>query len=866
MTIDAVRYLVLFTSLGLLMLMQIGFLCLESGIVRSKNSINVAAKNIMDLILATLLFWLVGYSLMFGSSYFGLWGEAKPLTIDQTDNFLPLFFLFQAMFAATAITIVSGAIAERCTLLGYIAIVVIMSIVIYPVVGHWAWGGVYAGKAAGWLEVAGFYDFAGSTVVHITGGAVALAAVLIMGPRIGRFDNPANNDGFNGSSMVTAVLGVFFLWLGWFGFNGGSTVLIGLNQLPIVLMNTAMAGAAGGAGVLLMELFRSQKVDILKVANGLLAGLVGVTAGCNIVTVSDSVIIGLIAGILVLLFTSLLNKLKIDDPVGAIPVHLGAGLWGTLAVPLFVRGEFIPDMLTRFDWFQVQLQGAFAVLAWSFLASWLLLKIFNYFVPLRVNEEAEESGLNVSEHGAKTELYDLLQDMKQQELSGNFASSVHVEPCTEIGRVAFQYNQVTSSFNEAQNELQRTITNLKQTRRALNEARKKAETANTLKSEFLANMSHEIRTPINGVIGMAELLLTEDMPPKQQQYLNTIHSSAKGLVHIINDILDYSKIEAGEMTLECIEFNLEEVLHECLDIFVIQASEKHLTLTVNLNPDTPRRLFGDPTRIRQIIINLMSNAFKFTETGEITLNAGVMTDDKNRQPQLKLTVTDTGIGMTEEQCQHIFQAFKQADATTTRQYGGTGLGLSITRELVRMMDGEINVTSQPEKGTCFELTIATQIADKQTAQITSDENEIEKNRGPAKKKKQQREVTCQHVIVAEDNKVNQMVIRKYLEKLGIKATILENGQLTVDYCKKQTPDLILMDCEMPVMDGLTATRQIRSQNHQQQPIIIGLSAHAMKDHQQKGLDNGMDFYLTKPVTLDQLKSAILQFFPGLPEH
>ncbi|MFK0573605.1 ammonium transporter [Endozoicomonas sp.] len=861
MSAEAIRYLILFISLGLLMLMQIGFLCLESGIVRSKNSINVAAKNLLDLMLVILLFWVLGYSMMFGSSYFGLIGRLSPLYIPPDDMFKPLFFLFQAMFAATAVTIVSGPVAERCSLKGYLVIVLIVTLFIYPVVGHWVWGGLYLGEQVGWLEKEGFYDFAGSSVVHVTGGGVALAAVMVLGPRMGYLEKLSA--GFAGHSMVTTILGYLFLWLGWFGFNGGSVVLGDLSRLPTVLMNTAIAGSAGGFGVLALELVKGEKLNILSLANGIISGLVSVTAGCDIFSAGSAVVVGLCGGLLAYFASTFLVKFKIDDPVEGIPVHLIAGIWGTLAVALFAVTDAIPDSLSRLQWFFVQLRGTLIIAVWAVGTAWIFLKLYNYIVPLRVSSDGEEAGLNFTEHGARTEMYDLLQDMKSQQDSGDFSREVRVEPYSEIGQVGFQYNQVTQSFNTAQKSLYDTIGDLEKTRKALDEACKKAEMASDYKSAFLANMSHEIRTPINGVIGMAELLQLEEMPPKQLNYIKTIHSSARGLVKIINDILDYSKIEAGELALEFIEFDLYEVLRECLDIFTIQAGEKNLELSVELHPDSPRLIYGDPTRIRQIIINLMGNALKFTDSGSICLYGDVVRVTEG--DRLVLSVQDTGIGMTRDQCERVFTAFQQADHSTTRQYGGTGLGLSITRQLVEMMSGEIKAYSQPGKGSRFEISIPTRIAeDVQSEAVSSVKDPVAEETTGAD---QWINSICHDVLVAEDNQVNQMVIRKYLEKLGITGKILENGKQAVSFCESHTPQLILMDCEMPEMDGLTATRMIREQKHHKiQPIIIGLSAHAMKDHEQQGLSAGMDAYLTKPVTLDQLKSSLLQFFKGLPEE
>nr|WP_228550723.1 response regulator [Endozoicomonas sp. OPT23] len=370
-----------------------------------------------------------------------------------------------------------------------------------------------------------------------------------------------------------------------------------------------------------------------------------------------------------------------------------------------------------------------------------------------------------------------------------------------------------------------------------------------MKSAFLANMSHEIRTPINGVIGMAELLLSENPEAGQKENIQIIHSSATSLIDIINDILDYSKIEAGKLSLENVTFDLHKLLKESCDVFHLQAIEKRLELKSDLKTGTPQFINGDPTRVRQITLNLLSNAFKFTEQGSITLFSGIIEQDN--QTYLEIKVSDTGIGMTDEQCKSVFNTFQQADSSTTRRYGGTGLGLSITNKLVKLMGGDITVESTPKTGTYFTLKIATR--------ISSQQKDFNQESSQSLSDIQTRYQLS--VLVAEDNKVNQLVIKKYLQKFGIEPQIVEDGLQALKYCKEHQPDLVLMDCEMPEMDGLEATKQIKKlYSNKKSPIIIGLSAHAMSEQKQKALTAGMDDYLCKPVTINQLNSALSHFF------
>ena len=856
-------YLILFVSLGLLMLMQAGFLCLESGLVRSKNNINVAAKNLMDMVLAMLLFWLVGYNMMFGESDNAFVGPFERFKFDPEDTFHPLFFMFQAMFAATAGTIVSGAIAERCKLFAYVVIVVLTCGLIYPVAGHWSWGGSYTGMSNGWLEEMGFIDFAGSTIVHITGGSVALAAVLVIGPRHGRYA-PGHENAFQGQNLMISVVGVLLLWCGWMGFNGGSS-LFAKDQLPTILFNTAIGGAAGSFGAMVYSLVFRRNIDILLLANGVLAGLVSITAGCNIYSPLDTVYVGLAGGVIASVGRALINKLKIDDAVSAVPVHLLAGIWGTLAVALFGETMMFPRNFSRLELLEVQFYGVMSTMLWTFFVAFICLWIINRIWSLRVSAEDEQRGLNIAEHGARTELYDLLIDMKQQATSQDFAQPVRVESFTDIGQVATQYNQVAEQFNDSQKSLKETILNLEDTQQRLDNARQKAETANRHKSEFLANMSHEIRTPINGIIGMSELLLQDEQSKSHRHYLDIIHSSATSLVDIINDILDYSKIEAGQLSLEEVPFHLHDLLHQCENIFALRAEQKKLGFHVEIDKSIAEQQIGDPTRLRQVIVNLLGNALKFTENGSVTLSATLnRKGDKEGTNLITFSVKDTGIGLTEEQQQHIFQAFRQADNSTTRKYGGTGLGLSISRRIVSLMGGELEVKSIHGEGAEFLFTIPMTLAEKKCTPQQAAE--------PAKltpsKKVQGNCTTLENlkVLVAEDNKVNQLVIRKYLQKLGITPKLVENGKLALEWWKENDVDLILMDCEMPEMDGLTATQAIREEQTQNSKgtMIIGLSAHAMKEHIDSAFATGMDDYLTKPLTLEQLQNCLQKHFLSQP--
>ncbi len=350
------------------------------------------------------------------------------------------------MFCSVSVTILSGAVAERMRFSAYIFAAALASSVIYPIFGHWAWNGMDSESALGWLGARGFVDFAGSTVVHSVGGWVALAAVLVIGPRAGRFPKDGPPPRIPGANLPLAMLGVMLLWFGWFGFNGGSTLALN-GQVPIVIANTVLAGAAGMIVTLAVGWRLRRRADVDLVINGSLAGLVSITANCFAVTTLSAIIIGGIGGLVMLGVERLLERLRIDDAVGAIPVHLGAGIWGTLAVGLFGRVE----LLGRGQWaqLQAQLEGIVACGLWTFGVAFCTFVVANRFFPLRTTPAQEHIGLNVSEHGASTELVDLLTVMERQVATGDLSLRVPVEPFTEVGQIADRYNQVLQALDQA---------------------------------------------------------------------------------------------------------------------------------------------------------------------------------------------------------------------------------------------------------------------------------------------------------------------------------------------------------------------------------------------------------------------------------
>ena len=451
----------------LVFIMQAGFMCMETGLSRHKNSINVALKNAADFGVAVVIFWIFGFGLMFGKSYNGIIGTDLFFFKTERAEYMT-YFVFQAMFVATAATIVSGAVAERMKFNGYLIITILATGIIYPTVGHWAWSSSYLNnidatrqllaitgqvKTTGWLTDIGFIDFAGSTIVHSVGGWIALSAVLVLGPRIGKYSD-ANKGKFTGSSFPLAVLGTLILWFGWFGFNGGSNGAMD-DAVPLILINTFLAAAFGLLTGLGISFALFKKPDPYYIILGPLAGLVAITAGCNSMTSVTSIFVGIIGAVVAIFVNEVLNKLEIDDVVGAVPVHLAAGVWGTLAVGFFSDLEILGTGLNRFEQIKAQFTGVIAVGVFSFFGSYVLLKLLNYFYPLRVSPLQEELGLNIAEHNATSVEHDLISILDKQSKSGDLKVRGPQDPFTAGGVIGLYYNKLMSKLETTEVEKQK---------------------------------------------------------------------------------------------------------------------------------------------------------------------------------------------------------------------------------------------------------------------------------------------------------------------------------------------------------------------------------------------------------------------------
>lgn len=765
-SIDTLSMFWILIAAFLVFIMQAGFAMLETGLVRAKNSVNIAIKNVIDFLIAIIVFYAVGFGFMFGNDSF-----AGILSLDGffLDGFTSPYgitlFIFQLMFAGTAATIVSGAVAERMSFKGYAFVSAVITAMIYPMSGHWIW------NEHGWLKELGFLDFAGSTVVHSLGAWIGLVGTVMIGARYGRFDMK-NSEGIPHFNLTLATLGVFLLWFGWFGFNGGST-LEANDKVPQILLNTILASAGGGVATFVFLMLFTEYVSVPKVLNGVLGGLVAITAGCAYVEPMSALLIGILSSIIVYNGDKLLIKLKIDDPVGAIPVHGFAGVFGSIIFVLFMPKELLHNN-SIIDQLLVQSLGVFVVFLWASITAYFMFLFLKKQGLLRVTLEDELIGLNISEHGMKMTWVDTVNTTKEIIGKGDYTKRIDFEEQTEAGEVAEYFNillddlqekifilddvsrgnfdiqpispksekdiltislnNMTANLREMMEKIQKNqedlelrvenrtvelaktnetlndaIKNLKETQDQLIEAEKMSSL-----SQLVAGVSHEINTPVGNAVTAASSL------QERKNDFREIYITGKMKRFDLDEFLEF--LEEGT---SIILSNLDRA-HNLIQSFKKVSVDQNLEIKEDINIrdyfENIRLSIIPSLRKRniQLLFNCENNITIKSYPGlfsqvvtNLAMNAlthayedkesGVITVSffKNEH-NITMQFSDDGKGIPEEIIEKIFDPF----FTTKRGSGGSGLGLHIIYNIItKQLGGTIKCFSEVGIGTTFEITI-----------------------------------------------------------------------------------------------------------------------------------------------------------------
>ncbi|CCN84403.1 putative Ammonium Transporter Family fused with BaeS Signal transduction histidine kinase [Vibrio nigripulchritudo SFn27] len=668
-----------------LFFMQAGFLLLESGVTRHKNHVNVAAKNLADLILVTFFFWLIGYGLAFGATSNGLMGTDL-FAPDISIGFPVSFLIFQSLFAATSVTIISGATAERLAFSKYLLIAAICGGIVYPIGAHWTWGSLIDPNNLGWLYKLGFRDFAGGAVVHVFGGATALALTLILGPRPNRFDGTHRH--ISGSSPAMATAGLMLLWLGWMGFNGGSNIYYD-QTVPSIIMKTFLAGSVGGTVGFVASYFFLKHTNIQWVTVGVLSALVSITAGCIYFNTLESVIVSAMGASIGLVGKYYLEEWKVDDPVDAIPVHLFAGIFGLIAISFFGDKSLLNSGLTLPLQFLAQLGGSITYVVLGFVISGGIFFVINHFSPLRVSKEYEELGLDFSEHQITNQYHDMIEQLQSHSLVNEESpTKLQVEPLSDLAIIAEAYNHVVQRFKK---EKALSDSYAERLRIQMNELRKvhditqeknKLSALNTM----MQGIAHEVNTPLGNCVMCVDMLeqkLAMMGKGESDETSEMLKNNIQRVKDLIESCLEVSNVAA---TNESATFGSPvETIKTFMDFRHSDCTKQGISLTLDNNLpkgfETSYRANALVQVLSELVDNSIAHAFHDSDTVRSISISLYLRDD------LYIQYQDTGKGISETHSKQVFSPFY----STARIKGHTGLGLNIAENLVSFsLEGKIS--------------------------------------------------------------------------------------------------------------------------------------------------------------------------------
>lgn len=692
--------------------MQAGFLALEAGCTRNKNHVNIAAKNIADFLIITCIFSIVGFYIAF-DDVIHIFQSSIDLSL-YTDlvSYEIAFLIFQLMFACTAITIVSGGTAERLKFIHYLIIAAIAGGIFYPIGVHWAWSSSFRADHLGWLEVIGFIDFAGSAVVHIFGGALALTLILIIGPRKDRFNKKDDYISQNNPSL--SILGVLLIWIGWLGFNGGSNLVFN-ESVPRIIWNTLFSGAVGGITAMVISYIKNKSFDLFMICSSVIASLVAINAGCNKFTLIDVVIISIIATLIAEYASNILIKKKIDDPLNVVPCHLVCGVWGVIAVGIFIPPEELNTGNTFITQLGVQALGSLIYIFWGGVVTGCCFWIINKKYPLRVSAEDEEIGLNFSEHRISNETTRFLEKVKLHAKDDiDNVSEIQVEPMTDLYLIADAYNQVVKKFKEekeyAINNLQALKLNLSELEETQSELAEQKKMSGL--TDLMTGIAHEANTPL-GVCIMAISVVDEQINqhlPNSCELSNSITLINKNLLRVKNLIESCKKItQFTESTDAFTSLDYNEFIINYSNSKKRQLSIKNIELDIHkIDKKQSENMLLKPAILMEVFDELISN----------TLNHAFNNEDSTKiitiHPEIKsnhliINYSDNGKGIDNADKDKVFTPFY----TTQRGKGLMGLGLNVAKNLITHgLNGAIKLVDNANFEMKFTITYEKHAANK----------------------------------------------------------------------------------------------------------------------------------------------------------